>query len=136
MTDNEKETVKTEVVGENAWTKYETYGVLSLVFAIISVILSWIFFYPIWGIVFALVALVFSIVATVLGKKSKKSTSSRIRGVKSAGLVIGIIGIVLSAIAIVLAILFSTIFAALIAALLGIAEEMSSASVSALAILL
>lgn len=75
----------------------KTLSMVSMILGIVSVVLCW------WGLIFSIIALVCGIVAIVLSVKGKKANvaAGEPTGMATAGLVLGIIGVVLSGITVV-----------------------------------
>lgn len=99
------------------WSRFETFGIVSLASAVISLSMSFSGFIPLYGMYFAVIAFILSVVGLVFGTISyKKNDGPRLRPLKKAGFIVSIIALVFAIIMFFVSLIF---FIALISGQMG-----------------
>lgn len=89
------------------WSRFETFGIVSLASAVISLSMSFSGFIPLYGMYFAVIAIILSVVGLVFGTISyKKNDGPRLRPLKKAGFIVSIIALVFAIIMFFVSLIF------------------------------
>ncbi len=89
------------------WSRFETFGIISLALAIMSLSMSFSGFIPLYGMYFAVIAIILSVVGLIFGTISyKKDNGPRLRPLKKAGFIISIIALIIATIMLFVSLIF------------------------------